>query len=80
MRAPSSLMPLAAPGGTILLGAALRFAPLKRCAESPVCDNTYPRWGGHDTLVSMPTVLPCSAHRLLSYGRGHPTELRASLL
>jgi hypothetical protein len=47
----------------------LRFASLKRCAVSPVCDNTYPRWGGHDTLVRMCTTPLCSAHRLLSYGR-----------
>jgi hypothetical protein len=50
MRAPSSIMPLAAPGGPILFGAALALRPLRVARAPRWCDHEYPRWGGHNAL------------------------------
>jgi hypothetical protein len=61
-------MPLAALCGP-LPGAALLFAPLKRCAWSPVVRPCLPpvRRAQHHSLVCC--GYSCSAHRLLSWGR-----------
>ena len=50
----------------ILLGAALRFGPLKRCARSAVVRPYLPPVGRARHGKHPP---PCSAHRLLSWGR-----------
>jgi hypothetical protein len=47
------------------------------------CDHGYPRWDAH-TTESMSTIPPCSAHRLLFWGRSsyipHCTGLRPFFL
>src|SRR5919107_762423 len=49
-------------------GRGLCFAPLKRCAGLLVVRATTPGWAGTRRTASF-QIPPCSAHRLLSWGR-----------
>jgi hypothetical protein len=53
---------------SIPIRAALALHPLCVAQDLGWCDHDDPRWGEH-TSESMPTIPPCSAHRLQLYGR-----------
>ena len=60
-----------------LHNAAFTLRPLCIARDLGWCDDDYHRWGGHTALVGMFTQSPCSAHRLLSWGRSFlPAWLR----
>jgi hypothetical protein len=58
-RAPASIMlPLAAPFSPHRTRRGLHFAWLCLARNFRRCDHVYPRWGGHNVLVSMFTSPP----------------------